>query len=97
MPYVADRNPAAAIGQLAEIQNQVRNLIAHPLSGRPGRVAHTRELIVSRTPFIVICAVGNAVELLRILHGAQQWPIEPERRDGPHTHLHPPVRSSPLR
>jgi len=32
-------------------------------------------LVVSRTPFIVVYTVGNTVELLRILHGAQRWPI----------------------
>jgi toxin ParE1/3/4 len=41
-------------------------------------VAGTRELVVSRTPFIVVYAVGDAVELLRILHGAQQWPTGSE-------------------
>jgi len=34
----------------------------------------TRELVLLRTQFIAIYTVGEAVELLRILHGAQQWP-----------------------
>jgi toxin ParE1/3/4 len=78
MRYIADRNPLAAAGQLAEIRSQVQGLEVHPHSGRSGRVAGTRELVVSRTPFIVVYAVGDAVELLRILHGAQQWPTGSE-------------------
>lgn len=46
-----------------------------PESGRPGRVAGTRELVVPRTPFIAAYVVtADRVRILRILHGAQVWP-----------------------
>ncbi len=46
-----------------------------PRIGRPGRVAGTREFVVTGTPFILVYRVrGGEVEILRVLHGAQQWP-----------------------
>jgi toxin ParE1/3/4 len=53
----------------------VETLPRFPQSGRPGRRAGTRELVVSRTPFIVPYRIrGDVIELLRILHGRQRWP-----------------------
>jgi toxin ParE1/3/4 len=50
-------------------------LLAHPQMGRPGRVAGTRELVISSTPFVVIYRLqGQSIEVLRLLHSAQQWP-----------------------
>ena len=35
----------------------------------------TRELVMSPLPYIVVYTVrGDAVYVVRILHGAQQWP-----------------------
>lgn len=46
-----------------------------PHRGRVGRKSGTRELIVSDLPFLIIYRVEKeAVEVVRILHGAQQWP-----------------------
>lgn len=59
---------------MAEIEQQVQRLAEYPHSGRLGRVERTRELVVVRTSFIVIYRVGETVELLRVIHGAQAWP-----------------------
>lgn len=46
--------------------------------GRPGRKQGTRELVISRTPFIVVYRLkAKRIELLRVLHGSQQWPETP--------------------
>ena len=46
-----------------------------PYRGRAGRKPGTRELALPDFPFVVIYRVGNeAVEIVRVLHGAQQWP-----------------------
>ena len=43
--------------------------------GRTGRVAGTRELVIPGTPYIVPDRVkGDVVQIITILHGAQQWP-----------------------
>jgi len=74
MAYIAERNPIAAVSQLAEIERQVQRLTAHPRSGRVGRMQGTCELVVTRTPFVVVYTVRDTVDLIRVLHGAQQWP-----------------------
>jgi addiction module RelE/StbE family toxin len=46
-----------------------------PNRGRTGRRVGTREITVAGLPFVIIYRVRNeAIEILRILHGAQQWP-----------------------
>jgi len=75
--YIAQDSPKAAIEQGDRIEHQVGQLIEHPEMGRPGRKKGTRELVISRTPFIVVYRVKprvKRIELMRVLHGAQQWP-----------------------
>jgi toxin ParE1/3/4 len=46
-----------------------------PLIGRQGRVTGTRELVLRKTPFIVVYRVrADIVEILLVLHAAQNWP-----------------------
>lgn len=43
----------------------------------------TRELVIGRTPFIVVYRVRTRaarIELLHFLHGSQQWPPKAARR-----------------
>lgn len=73
--YIAVDNPAAAIAQGDEIQEQVAKLLQHPQLGRAGRTKGTRELVVVNTPYLVAYRIKpGAIQILRILHGAQQWP-----------------------
>lgn len=73
--YIAAESPAAALEQLDQIERQTDLLSQFPEMGRPGRKQGTRELVISRTPFIVVYRInGNRIELMRVLHGSQQWP-----------------------
>jgi toxin ParE1/3/4 len=73
--YIAQDNQTAAYAVHEAILRQVGRLAEHPRTGRPGRVEGTRELVVSGTPYIVAYRVaGQDVTILRVLHGAQQWP-----------------------
>jgi len=64
---------AAAIDE--RIVAATRRLRDFPESGRPGRIAGTRELVIARTPYVAAYKVeGERVRILRVLHGAQQWP-----------------------
>jgi toxin ParE1/3/4 len=74
MLYIAERNPGAARSQLREIETQIQRLVDFPHSGRTGRLPGTRELVVTRTSFLVVYRVEDNIELIRVLHGAQQWP-----------------------
>ena len=53
-------------------------LLQHPKMGRAGRVKGTRELVISRTPFIAVYRLKGTkrIEIIRLLHGSQQWPPE---------------------
>ncbi len=73
--YIEADNPIAAITVDERIVAAVRRLQDFPESGRPGRIAGTRELVVSGTQYVAAYAVTEtAVRILRVLHGAQQWP-----------------------
>jgi toxin ParE1/3/4 len=73
--HIEADNPRAAVHVDEQIDVAVRRLIEFPESGRPGRVAGTRELVVPRTPYIAAyVVVPGMVRILRILHGAQIWP-----------------------
>jgi toxin ParE1/3/4 len=72
--YIAARNPYAAERASDRLHAVVSRLADHPQMGRIGRVDGTRELIVSGTPWVVIYRLTDAIEILRVLHGAQSWP-----------------------
>lgn len=72
---IAKDKPGAAVAMWDEIEALVERLKEFPNSGRPGRLEGTRELVVPRTPFIVVYRLAKErVELLRVLRGAQKWP-----------------------
>lgn len=57
------------------IYSAVDSLRAMPKQGRLGRKSGTRELVLSKLPFLVVYRIeADAVVVVRILHGAQQWP-----------------------
>lgn len=72
--YIAQDDPKIARGIITDIKKITENLAYHPFMGKPGRREGTRELVVVKTPFIVIYRVQNeSVEIIRILHGAQKY------------------------
>jgi toxin ParE1/3/4 len=74
---IAADNPRVAVRLDDRIEKRVEGLMQFPQMGRLGRIPGTRELVVARTPYIVAyCVTGDAVRILRVLHGAQQWPEE---------------------
>ncbi|HUI35141.1 MAG TPA: type II toxin-antitoxin system RelE/ParE family toxin [Stellaceae bacterium] len=73
--YIAGDNPEAAARLVLRIRSMVEQLSAMPAIGRPGRVPGTRELVVTGTPYIVpYRVIGDAVQIITILHSAQRWP-----------------------
>ncbi len=73
--YIARDNPATADRQVNIIVEAAFGLAQFPQSGRAGRRAGTRELIVGRTPYLVPYRVrGETIDILRVLHGRQRWP-----------------------
>ena len=75
LKHIAQDNVSAAFDVLSEIEHQVGQLEDHPKLGRIGRVKGTRELVISRTPYIVAYRIdANLVTVVRVLHGAREWP-----------------------
>lgn len=74
--YIAEDRPETARRIALDIVRSVDALGTFPNRGRPGRVEDTRELVLAPLPFIAVYEVGeHEVQVLRILHGAQQWPL----------------------
>jgi toxin ParE1/3/4 len=75
--YISNDNPLATVDVANAIFDAVEKLLPdNPHAGRPGRVAGTRELLVTG-PYIVAYQVGrDVVEILTVRHGARLWPEE---------------------
>lgn len=73
--WTARDNPLAAARIVTAILDQAEALATHPHLGRPGRVADTRELVITDLPYLLPYRVrGEDVEILAVLHGARRWP-----------------------
>jgi toxin ParE1/3/4 len=48
--YIADYNPPAAARMVETIRERIDLLVQQPRLGRPGRLAGTRELVITGTP-----------------------------------------------
>jgi toxin ParE1/3/4 len=69
------RSGAAARHVALSIHRRIDLLGEFPEYGRTGRKPDTRELVFSGLPYLAVYRIHkNAVEILRILHGAQDWP-----------------------
>ena len=77
--FISQDSPEAAREQVQRIERRADDLIDYPALGRRGRQPSTRELVVPGTPYLLIYrSSADTVEILRVLHGAQDWP--PPRR-----------------
>jgi toxin ParE1/3/4 len=75
--FISQDNPEAAKRAVKRLRDAARLLSDQPNAGRPGRVHGTRELVIADTPFILpYRVVRNTVQILRVLHGARQWPAQ---------------------
>lgn len=73
--YIARRSPSSAHSVLARIRRAINRLDLFPQSGRVGRLAGTRELVVSGVPYLAIYEVqDDRVVVVRVVHTSQQWP-----------------------
>lgn len=73
--FIAKDDAAAAHLVARRIFEAVSQLAEQPNLGRPGRVPGTRELIVSKTHYIVPYRVrGESVEILRVFHTSRRLP-----------------------
>ena len=80
--YIAQDNPSAARGVVLRIMRSIDQLLPdNPEMGCPGRVLGTRELVITKTPFLVpyrlqrnviqICASENPANRPRLEYAKQ--------------------------
>ena len=73
--HIEADNPAAAIAVDERIVAAISRLRDFPQSGRHGRLAGTRELVIVGTPYVAAYQLTDGtIRILRVLHGAQRWP-----------------------
>lgn len=73
--YLFEETPQHAPELVRAIYEAPSSLLTFPHRGRAGKKQNTRELVLSPLPYIVVYRIaGDAVHILRILHGAQRWP-----------------------
>ena len=73
--YLAKDSPRMTSEFVQHLRDSVAMLVQHPNMSRPGRIAGTRELVVTRFSYLVPYRVhDSSVEILRILHTARKWP-----------------------
>lgn len=74
--HIQLENPAAAERVGSVIETASNNLLRHPEMGRRGEVTGTRELPIAGLPYFLVYRLeGDAVQILRVLHGRQKWPV----------------------
>ena len=73
--FITSDDSAAAHLVVERVLEAVAQLAEQPGLGRPGRVHGTRELVVSKTRYIVPYRVrGDTVEVLRVFHTSRRLP-----------------------
>ena len=73
--YIAADNPTAPADVAQRIWDASQLLADQPGMGRPGRVAGTRELVISGLPYILpYVKEGDTVVILRVIHTSMKWP-----------------------
>jgi toxin ParE1/3/4 len=76
--YLRAIDPKVAVAQMKLIFRAIDRLKQFFRASYVGRMEETRELMVPRTPFLVVYSLGgDRVNILAILHGSQQWPRQP--------------------
>jgi toxin ParE1/3/4 len=72
--YLRQHYPHLAQATMRTIYLRIRALKASPDLGRHGHRGGTRELVLTPLPYVVVYSVtADAVEILHIHHGAQNW------------------------
>ncbi len=73
--YIAADDPAAARRVVERVLVAVATLRTQPALGRPGRVPGTRELVVTKTRYLVPYRVRqDTIEILRVYHTSRRLP-----------------------
>ncbi len=73
--YIYENNREAAKEVVSYIIKSIETILPeNPAAGRSGRVLRTRELVITKYPYIVPYQIRNeTIYILRILHTSRKW------------------------
>ncbi len=73
--YIYENNREAAKRVVEHIIEMIETvLVPNPAAGRAGRVLRTRELVITKYPYIVPYQVReDVIYILRVLHTSRKW------------------------
>lgn len=72
--YIEHDDPDAAARVVARLVASVDMLVELPAAGRIGRIAGTREIVLSDIPYIIPYRVRQDIEIITVMHASQKWP-----------------------
>ncbi len=73
--YIFERSPKGTERVVDDIYDAVNLLQNLPFLGREGRVKGTREVVISKTSYVVAYRIQReTIQILAVIHGAQRWP-----------------------
>jgi len=73
--YLHINHPSFALDTIQRIYRSAKSLKQFPEKGRPGKLEGTRELVLSPLPYLIVYSAStDFVQVLRIIHGAQERP-----------------------
>ena len=72
--YLDQHFPHFSEPTVRTIYKRAKSLKTMPNIGRPGHRGGTRELSLAPLPYVIVyCVKPEAIEILHIYHGSQQW------------------------
>lgn len=75
--YIEQDSPRAAAENDTRLVEAILRLVDFPHAGRPGRVAETRELVITGTAYLAVYRiVDKRIVIIRLFHAAQDWPAD---------------------
>ena len=72
--YIEKDDPDAAARVVARLVASVDMLAELPAVGRIGRIAGTREIVLSDIPYVIPYRVRQDIEIITVMHASQKWP-----------------------
>ena len=72
--HIARDDPRAAADVARRLVEATDMLADFPAMGRPGKLPHTRELLVPGTPYFLPYRVRNdEIQIIAVVHMSRQW------------------------